>query len=455
MSDDLDRRLDDLYRGARRASAPLRERWKSEPRRARPLVWASVAAAAALVTLLPVLFRKAPAPPGPVPVVLQPPTPLAPPPLPPPPPPAPKPLPPPLPAPAPLPVPVLPAPVPEPLPEPAPPLPAPEPAPAPHPETPKKTTLVERAVATLMEVEGSFELAGRALKGTLKDVAVLDGDRLVAQGVVRLTLAPDRYVLLAPRTQALFRPSKERLALHLEQGELVAELTGPGPALAVLTRTCEIRHLGTVFSVKLEEKRTLVLVEEGRVQVLSPKGETEARAGQGVLAAEGVAPATLTPPELRLPAWARSHRPPERALWVEDFNVQGTWRGQIENGAAKSFQVPGSPGSWLRTDAEGILFEATPRGRLSIVYRTDRAGRLKLQTWSFDHKVNFKYETHLLKTQGWRTLALDVADFVCVDPTKALHPPPGTRFAYFLFHFDEDGDRGTLWVDSIRVNSIR
>ncbi|HEX7901877.1 MAG TPA: hypothetical protein VF950_29230, partial [Planctomycetota bacterium] len=82
MSDDLERRLDDLYRQAREDAEPIRERWKLEPRlddlyrqareeaapirarwkarRVRPLLWASVAAAAALALFLPLLLRKSP-----------------------------------------------------------------------------------------------------------------------------------------------------------------------------------------------------------------------------------------------------------------------------------------------------------------------------------------------------------------------------------------------------------
>lgn len=82
MSDDLERRLDDLYRRARQEARPVRERWAKAPRRAPRLIWASVAAAVALALLLPVLFRKSPAPgPAPAPVVKK--TPAQPPPPPP------------------------------------------------------------------------------------------------------------------------------------------------------------------------------------------------------------------------------------------------------------------------------------------------------------------------------------------------------------------------------------
>ena len=460
MSDDLERRLDDLYHRAREASAPLRDKWKAGPRGTatpRPLVWASVAAAAALAILLPLLLRKSTPPLASPPPLVQHPTPLPPEPLPS--------LPPreriklpdsivpPSPAPAPRPEPV-PAPLPEPeaVPEPT---PAP-PEPARTPEPTRPSTRIERALAQIREVEGAGELAGRPLKGILKDIVVAEGDRLTAHAVVRITLAPDRYVLLAPRSQAVFRPSKERLTLVLEQGELLAELNAPGPELAVLTKTCEVRHLGTVFSVKAEEKRTLVLVEEGRVEVRTPKGALPARAGQGVVAADGAAPTAVAPGDLRLPAWAKAHRPAERVLWLEDFAAPGDWKGQIENGVARTADVPGAAGSVLRSDAERVLFEVPPRGQMQIVYRTDRAGRLKIQTWSAEHRVNFRAEVPLLKTQGWRTLTLDLDDLRCVDPTKvAGGPPPGTPFMYMYLLFDEDGDRGTIWIDSLRVISLR
>lgn len=465
--DDLEERLDDLYRGARDASQPVRDRWKAGTRRSlpgrrtsKPLVWASLAAAAALAILLPALLRTAPpaaapsAPPAPV--VVQPPAP--PPPLPPreeik----VPEPFIPPAPKPAPAPVaptPVVPTPAPEPEPEPPPP-PAPEPAPR-TPEPPRPATRVERALAQLKEVEGAGDLAGRPIKGELKDLVVAEGDRLTASSVVRITLAADRTVLLAPRAQAVFRPSKERLTLVLEQGELVAELNAPGPELAVLTRTCEVRHVGTIFSVKAEEKRTIVLVEEGKVEVRTPRGAVPARAGQGVVAPEGAPPAPVTPADLRMPAWARTHRPAERVLYLEEFTAAGDWKGQVENGVARSVNKPGSSGSTLQMDPERVLWETPVRGQMEIVYRTDRAGRLKIQTWSRDHKVNFSTYVGLLKTPGWRTLVVDLQDLRCHDPSKESGgPPPGTSFMYLYLGFDEDGDRGTIWIDSLRVVSLR
>jgi hypothetical protein len=469
-SDDLEERLDDLYRGARDASQPVRDRWKAGTRRglparrtSTPLVWTSLAAAAALAILLPILLRKSPPPttaPAPAPVVVQPPPPT---PLPPreaiklpatpvaPPKPAPvaPPAPPALPKPAPE-----PQPVPEPEPEPPPP-PAPEPAPR-TPEPPRPATRVERALAQIKEIEGAGDLAGRPLKGELKDLVVAEGDRLTATGVVRVTLAADRTVLLAPRAQAVFRPSKERLTLVLEQGELVAELNAPGAELAVVTKTCEIRHLGTTFSVKAEEKRTIVLVEEGRVEVRTPKGAVPARAGQGVVAPENAPPAPVSPGDLRMPAWAKAHRPAERVLYLEDFSVQGDWKGAFENGVARSVNKAGASGSVLQMDPERVLWETPVRGQMEIVYRTDRAGRLKIQTWSREHKVNFSTYANLLKTPGWRTLVVDLQDLRCHDPSKeAGGPPPGTPFMYLYLGFDEDGDRGTIWIDSIRVVSLR
>ncbi len=462
MSDDLERRLDELYRRAREASAPVREKWKSGPRAAspaRPLLWASAAAAAALLILLPLLLQKSPPTPPPPPerVVVHPPPP---PPPPPPSPPAPRTNVPdsfvqPAPRPAPVAPKATPAPAPLPAPEPEPPPPVPAPAPAPAPETPRPTT-IERATALLRELDGSGELAGRPLKGIAKDVTVADGDRLTAHSILRILLGPDRSVLLAPRSQAVFRPSKDRLTLVLEHGELLAELNAPGRELAVVTKTCEVRHLGTVFSVKAEEKRTIVLVEEGRVEVRTAKGVAPARAGQGVVAAEGSAPVPVTPGELRLPAWAKAHRPAERVLWMEDFSAPGEWKGQIEGGIARTADVPGVSGSVLRSDAERVLFEVPPRGQMQIVYRADRAGRLKIQTWSAEHRVNFRTEVNLLKTPGWKTLTLDLDELRCVDPTKAAAgPPPGTPFMYMYLVYDEDGDRGTLWIDSLRVVSLR
>jgi hypothetical protein len=347
---------------------------------------------------------------------------------------------------------------PEPEPEPAPPEepPPPAPRPVPAPEPPKPPTVVERAVALLREVEGSADLAGRPLKGAQKDVAAADGERLTAQTVVRLTLAPDRSVLLAPRAQVVFRPSKDRLTLALEQGELIAELNAPGPELRVATRTCEIRHVGTIFSVKVEEKRTIVMVEEGRVDVRSPGGQVVARAGQAVIAPETAAPTAGTPPELRLPAWARTHRPAERMLYFEDFTEKGGWQGQVENGVGRTVRNDRLSGSTMMVgDSVKHLFEVPARGQMSIVYQADRAGRLKVQMFSNELKSNYRYEANLLKTQGWKTLTFDFDDMVANLPTAPPKPTPGAGFANLMLQFDEDGDRGSLWVDSVRVVSIR
>ncbi|HEX7902013.1 MAG TPA: FecR domain-containing protein, partial [Planctomycetota bacterium] len=319
-----------------------------------------------------------------------------------------------------------------------------------------KPTLIERATAVLREIDGSAELAGRALKSGQKDITVADGDRLTTQGVVRLTLAPDRTLLLAPRAQVVFKPSKERLTILLEQGELIAELNAPGAELLVATKTCEVRHLGTIFSVKAEERRTLVLVEEGRVDVRSPKGSVTARAGQAVVASETAAPAAVASADVRLPAWTRAHRPAERVLYLEEFNAKGDWTGQVEGGAARTVRTEKLGGGTLLTgDSVRHLFEVPARGQMAIVYQADRAGRLKVQMFSNELRSNYKIEVPLNKTQGWKTLVFDFDDLTANLPTAPPKPTPGAGFSNLMLQYDEDGDRGNLWIDSIRVISIR
>jgi hypothetical protein len=241
MNDDLEKQLDEFYRKLDGPARRVEARWKSTPdagsNRIAAWLGAGVAAAAAILLMIsalrtgpkpverPVAQGETPVEPAPRPVEPQPPTPL----------PVRKPAP--VQAPKPDETPRPPEPRPEPpTPDPTPkPEPPPTPEPKSPPEPPKPPTPVPetrplRATAKLAETEGSFELADRSVRGKQKEFTVHAGDRLRATTTVKLTLADDRFVLLAPRTVVEFRPEEKKLALALEQGDLLADLLAPRSA---------------------------------------------------------------------------------------------------------------------------------------------------------------------------------------------------------------------------------
>ncbi|HEV3029686.1 MAG TPA: FecR domain-containing protein [Planctomycetota bacterium] len=466
MSDDLERRLERMYRSWDDSARRVEAKWQSRPgafRGARtvsgsPAAWlgAGVAAAAAILLLVlalrpdekPVLGG-APAPvpvPGPEarrdssPGLRVPP-------------PAPD-----LPRAAPLP---LPGPLPPPPAEPArqePPPPPPR-SPEPAPSTPRPAsaapTVVARAFAVLREIDGSFELADQGLRGKQKDVTVSAGDRLRAATTVKLGLAEDRFVLLAPRTVVEFRPEEKRLALSLEQGELLADLAGPGPDVRVVTKSCEVAPLGTVFAVRVVPGRTIVTVEKGRVEIRSARGKATLRAAESLQAAED---GSLGPPstaDFRSVAWARAHRAPELILYAEDFSKPGAWEGDIDKGVARAVARPGgAPILHLATDKP--IFEVPVRGGVSIVCRADRASRLKVQIFAADVRTTYKVEVPVLRSSDWRTLVVAFDDFVSTDRSKAIgRPVPGAPISDLLLMYGDEEERGSFWVDAIKVTELR
>jgi ferric-dicitrate binding protein FerR (iron transport regulator) len=469
MSDDLERRLDNLYRGMDDSSRRVESGWRtrSATRRRAPdssrsvAAWlgAGVAAAAAILLIVSALrAEKRPVPerivqvPGTVPETVPPPPPPPPPrdlpkaaPLPPVPPP-------PSPAPAPVPVPPAPAPKEAPkTPEPVPPPPAPAPAADPAP-----STRPARAVATFRETDGSFDLGDKAIRGKQKEFTVAAGDRLKTAGsIVKLTLAEDRVLLLAPRTIVEFRPEEKRLSLSLEQGEALAELSGPGPEIRVVTKACDVTPLGTIFAVRAAPGRSGVTVEKGRVEVQSARGKTTLRAGEALQAADDGTLGPAAPADFRTLAWAKGHRSAEGVLYMEDFSKAGAWEGEIDKGVARAASRAGSA-PMLHLATEKPMFEVPVRGVLTIVCRADRTTKLKVQIFAGDVRTTYRVDVPIPRSSEWRTLTFTMEDFVPADKTKATgRPAPGAPITDLLLMVGEEEERGSFWVDSLKVTELR
>ncbi len=286
-------------------------------------------------------------------------------------------------------------------------------------------------------------------------MTVTAGDRLRAATLVRLTLAEDRFVLLSPKTVVEFRTEEKRLALSLEQGEALADLVAPGPEIRVLTKSCEVAPLGTVFAVKVVPGRSIVTVEKGRVEVKSAKGKATLRAAESLQAAEDGTLGAPASADFRSLSWARSHRAPELTLFAEDFSRQGAWEGEIDKGVARAVAKPGSaPLLHLSTDKP--IFEIPVRGVLSIVCRADRASRLKVQIYAADLRTTYKIEVPVLRSSEWKTLAFNVDDFIPSDRSKASgRPLPGSPITDLLFQYGEEDERGSFWVGGIKMTELR
>lgn len=465
MNDDLHRQLDEFYRKLDGSARRVEARWKSTPanesRTVAAWLGAGVAAAAAILLMISAL-RSDPRPVRETVVRVEPPveTPVVPAPPPPPPPP------------------VVPKPVPVErprteetprVPEPRPAPPAPEeprtpepPAPPPPPppskrEEPVSPTRPARAVAAeLRETEGAFDLADKPLRGKQKDLTVKAGDRLRAATTVKLTLAPDRVVLLAPRSLVEFRLDDKRLMLALEQGDLIADLGGPGPELGVTAKTCTITPQGTVFAVKVDVGRVMVTVEKGRVDVQSPKGRANLRAAEALQASDDGSLGAPGPADFRAMAWARNQRAPETTLLADDFSKPGAWTGELDRGVIRAVAKPGS-GAVLQLGSEKPpLFEVPVKGFLSLVCRSDRTGKFKVQLYSPDQKSTYT-KTYIPVPRGdaWRTIVVDFDELVASDKSRPARLPPGSAVTDLLIMYGEEGEKGNFWVDAIRVTEVR
>src|SRR6185295_5254821 len=355
--------------------------------------------------------------------------------------PAPDPAPRPAPVPAPEPKPVTPPPAPkeEPkTPEPAPPTP---PTPPPTPE-PAPSTRPLRAVAVLRETEGNFDYADKAIRAKQKDFSVGAGDRLKTGSTpVKLTLAEDRVLLLAPRTVVEFRPEEKRLAVSLEQGEALAELSASGIEVRIVTKACEVTPLGTVFAVRAAPGRSGVVVEKGRVEVQSAKGKSTLRAGESLQAADDGTLGAPAPADFRTLSWARGHRAAEVTLYSEDFARAGAWEGEVEKGVARALAKPGAAPT-LHVATDKPMFEVPIRGAFTIVCRSDRTTKLKVQFFATDVRTTYRCDVPIPRSSDWRTLTFSFDDFVPADKTKATgRPAPGAPVTDLLLQVGEEDER--------------
>jgi ferric-dicitrate binding protein FerR (iron transport regulator) len=467
MSDDLERRLEAFYRALDPSASRLQSRWKSRAHpvstgRTRMMMAGGAVAAVAAGLLLGLWLRRPDSePPGPRPGLARP-APLAP---------AVFPAPPPAPGPdRPEDLPAEPR---RPVPPrvetpPEAPVPAPElrkpetppslPAPA-LPQEPKKAeprpTLVERAVATLRETDGTFDLGDKAVRGRQKELLVSAGDRLRATSVVRLTLAEDRFILLSPRSVVEFRPEEKRLTIAIDLGDLHAELIGSGPEVRVVTKACEVQPQGTVFSVRAEEKKATVVVERGRVEVRGAKGKSAVRAGESVLATDDGAVTAPFAADFRPFVWMKSHRPPESTLFLEEFSRPGVWQAEVDKGVARAIPGSGVAGV-VHLESEKPIFEVPVRGQIQVVYRADHASKMYIQFFVRDVRANFRKEVQVLRSPAWKTLTVDLDDCLPFDKSRPQGRAPAGASVHDLgLYYGEEGEKGNLWVHSIKVVEVR
>lgn len=466
---DLERQLDEFYRKLDGSARRVEARWKSTPASTenRTAAWLGAGVAAAAAILLVILALRSEPKRSSEPAVVTVPTPIVEP--------RPQPVTPPAPPPAPVPAPTpleqpRPEPqtprTPEPRPEPPPPAvppptpPVPPQPPTPRPEPPKTdepapTKTRPTTTVIVRETDGSFELGDKPVRGKQKEFQVKEPVRLRASTTVKLTLADDRVVLLAPRTVVELRPEEKRLSLAMEQGDLIADLIGPGPEIRVLTRACEITPLGTVFAVKVDAGRALVTVEKGRVEVQSAKGKATVRPAESVQAAEDGTIGAPAPADFRSMSWARGQRAPELTLFAEDFSAPGAWVGAVGGGAIKAVAQPGS-GATLHYAVDKGMFEVPVKGYLTIVCRTDRAGKFKVQLYSPDQKTTYtKQNITILRGDAWRTVTIDFDELVPSDKSRPARLPGGSTVADLLIMYGDEGDRGSFWVDAIKVTEVR
>ncbi len=334
--------------------------------------------------------------------------------------------------------------------------PPPPPLSPPSAPVPVKPTVAAVAAVRFREATGTFTLDGRRSTLRKKELSVSAGSRLRAETVTRLVLAEDRFLLLAPRATAVFAPESERLSVTLEEGELLAELAGPGPALRVFTKACEAEPRGTVFLVSVQGERSTVLVEEGRVECRSPRGRAALGPGQQVSVAAGRDFGPAVEAELRRLAWARAHRPLERPLYREEFNAPGAWKGEVAGGAARAVAAPGSSAAALHLLSSKPVFAVPLRGRFEIVYRAPQGGDLLVQLHAAEPAQNFDQPVRLAPAADWRTLTFEFGAFVPTDPndrTSRLRPGRGVDHLQLLFTPGPKG--GGFWVDAVRAVETR
>ena len=102
------------------------------------------------------------------------------------------------------------------------------------------------------------------------------------------------------------------------------------------------------------------------------------------------------------------------------------------------------------------MFEVPVRGSISIVCRTDRAGKFKIQLYSPDLKTTYtKQYIPVLRGDAWRTVTVDFDELVVSDKSRPARMTPGSVVTDLLLMYGEEGERGNFWVDSIKVTEVR
>lgn len=472
MSDELERQLDEFYGSldepARRVQARLKASTPrpSRARRTPPLAWFAAAVASAAAAAL-VIFSLLPQDrtPLPEPAIarrIEPAPALTPPPV------SPEKRPETKPATAPPPAPrseSLPDP-PAPKPAPEPPTPRPEPPRPAAPDEPKKPapkaepTRVERVAAMFTETRGSFELGKRRIRAPQQELVIAGEQAFRAgSGVVRLALAKNRFLLVRARSRLNLVPRTDRLEVVIESGEVLAELLGPGPEIRIVTPTCEVTPLGTVFDVRVDRGRTVILVEESRVACRVGDKSVEIPAGHGLVVGRKGVLGTPKRADFRALAWTKAHRPAVLPLFVETFDAPGKWDIDLEAGAARGRK----DAKWGISRVDLIvnppkppIFRVPVRGRIVVTCRFERSAKLIVQLGSTDRGTNFRLERPVTAPGKWQTVSLDFAEFF---PTLEEHRPatlfPGERISALSVHAEYGADVKRFWVDSVRVEALR
>jgi hypothetical protein len=306
------------------------------------------------------------------------------------------------------------------------------------------------------EVEGSFDVGERTLRGRQKDLALAAGDVVRANSVVRLQWSEDQFILLAPGSVVEVR-LENALVFSIDKGDLLLEHPPGSPSPRVVTRACEVRPEAASCVVKSTRNRTHVAVERGRVEVRNARGRVVARAGQGVTAAEDGPPSDPVPADPRAWSWTRGHRSPERPVFFDDFSRPGAWEADFEGGTARGRpEPPVFAGVVKIASQKPPLFEVPIRGVLTLVYRCDRAAKMYVQFFAEDVRVNFRREFMALRSSTWRTVTLDFDDFVSTSPDRySGRVPPGSGVTNLGIFYGESESRGTVWVKSVRVVELR
>jgi hypothetical protein len=93
---------------------------------------------------------------------------------------------------------------------------------------------------------------------------------------------------------------------------------------------------------------------------------------------------------------------------------------------------------------------------LTIVCRADRTTKLKVQIFAGDVRTTYRVDVPIPRSSEWRTLTFTMEDFVPADKTKATgRPAPGAPITDLLLMVGEEDERGSFWVDSLKVTELR